>query len=150
MITIFNNKLNVTIEFDATDWIQFTPRLYEDPPNVIIEMKNGFNYFHHAHTCEDCKTFIQALGIDSLDWYISYDQVIKRLDMASIGGREYYVNSLVYEVSSYTQGTKLKLIIHPLGTSEKERQEYLQELVDREDYEGACKIRDLKPIEPKN
>ncbi|MFD0962501.1 hypothetical protein [Pseudofulvibacter geojedonensis] len=147
MISIFNKKLEVHINISDVDWIKFTPREYEDIPNVIIEMKNGFDFIRHSQTCDECRKFVSALATNSLDWYISYNDKIKRLDLSTLNSKEYYNNHLTYTNSDYNYGTTIKLIIHPLSTDKVDIENYLQELLEREDYETACLIRDLTPIE---
>lgn len=147
MISIFNKKLDVQINIGDVDWIQFTPREYDDIPNVIIEMKNGFDYMRHAQTCDECGKFISALGTKSLDWYISYNNKIMRLDLTTLNSKEFFNNHLTYTNSYYKYGTTMKLIIHPLSTNKADIENYLKELIEKEDYETACLIRDLTPLD---
>lgn len=143
MISIFNKKLDVRINIGDVDWITFMPREYEEVPNVVIELKNGFDFMRHARTCAECGKFMDAFGTKTLDWYISYNDNTKRLDLSTLNSKEYFNNHLVFTNSYYDYGTRIKLIIHQLSTNKEEIESYLQELVQREDYETACLIRDL-------
>lgn len=147
MISIFNKKLGVQINIADVDWVIITPREYDEIPNVIIEMKNGFNFMRHAQSCDECAKFVSALGTKTLDWYISYNNKVKRLDLTTLNSKEFFNNQLSYINSYYNYGTTMKLIIHPLSTDKEDIETYLQELLEREDYETACLIRDLTPIE---
>lgn len=148
MISIFNKKLDFQINIGKVDWITFMPREFEEVPNVVIEMKNGFNFMRHGETCKECGKFLSDFGSNTLDWFIKYDDKIKRLDLSTLGSKEYFSNHIVFTNSIYDYGTRLKLIIHPLTTEKEDIQKYLAELIEREDYETACLVRDLdKPVE---
>ena len=143
MIRIYNNKLRSEISIDEqVDWIQFNPRDYEERPYIIIEMK-GFDFLRHAEKCQDCKEFIGAFGNHSLDWYISYNDKVYRLDVEQIGKGEYPHNEIKYTMSEYNPGTKLTLIFHPLPTDKSELKTLLNKAVLDEKYEHACILRDL-------
>lgn len=147
MISIFNKKNDVQINIDDVFWVQFSPREYDDIPNVIIELKNGFDFIRHSLSCEDCGKFVAAFGTKSLDWYISFNNKIMRLDLSTLNSNEFYNNQLTYTNSYYNFGTTIKLIIHPLSTNKLEIENYLKQLIEKEDYETACLVRDLTPID---
>jgi protein-arginine kinase activator protein McsA len=147
MIKIFNTKLDVQINIELEDWVTFTPLDYQDVPNVIIELKNGFDFSRHARQCDDCGKFLSEFGSNTLDWYISYSGKIKRLDLSTLNSKEYYNNQIVFTNSEHDYGTKLKLMIHSLSTDKNDIQEYLERVLKNEDYETACKIRDLDKVD---
>lgn len=146
MIKIFNKKLNSEILIDEkASWIQFTPRIYDDIPYIIIEMKE-FNLITHSTNCKDCKNFLNSFGNDSLDWYlnISESNKIYRLNTKEIGNKKYPSNEIkTIDLSDYESGTKLTLLIHKIPTDKKELIILLNSAVEDENYEEACKIRDL-------
>jgi hypothetical protein len=147
MISIFNKKLDTLIKIGNVDWITFMPREYEDKPNVIIEFGNGFHFARHAQKCEDCGLFLKAFGSKTLDWYITYNEKIHRLDLSTLGSKDYYDNEIKFTSSTYNYGTRMKLIIHPMTTDDGDIQSFLKRAIADEDYETACLIRDLeKPV----
>lgn len=101
---------------------------------------------HHAMTCDDCTQFVKAFGTKSLDWYIYYNEKTKRLDLSTLNSKKFYNNHIRYINSDYKHGTTMKLIIHPLSTDKADIENYLQELIKKEDYETACLIRDLNKL----
>ncbi len=127
---------------EQVDWIQFTPRDHEERPYIIIEMKE-FDFLRHAEKCRDCKEFISAFGNHSLDWHISYNDKVFRLDVEQIGKGEYPHNEIKLTMSDYNPGTKLTLIFHPWPTDKTKLKILLQNSVLDEIYEDACIIRDL-------
>lgn len=144
MITIFNKKLNTEIYIDdKADWVTFTPRYYDEIPYVIIELKHGFNFTHHASNCKDCKSFLNAFGTKTLDWYINFCDKTKRLDLSTLNSKECFNNQINFTISKFDYGTRLKLMIHPLSTKKKDIENYLAELIKDENYDEACLIRDL-------
>lgn len=143
MIRIFNEKLNLEIKIDEkSEWIQLTPRDYEDNPHVIIEFK-GFDLLRHAEKCADCTKFIDTFGKDSLDWHISYLDKVFRLDTKEIGNRIYPSNEIKVINSEFNSGTKMTLVFHLLRLSKDELKKLLKEAEKLENYENACIIRDL-------
>lgn len=143
MISLFNKKLDVKILIDEkADWIHFNPRDYEDVPYVIIEMKE-FSFHHHASKCKDCKTFLESFGEESVDWYISYDSKIFRLDTERIGKSGYPQNEIKVTMSDYNPGTKMTLVFHKLPTDKEDLEVHLKSAEENEDYKKACVIRDL-------
>lgn len=143
MIKIFNKKLNSEILIDeSVDWIQFSPRDYEEKPFVVIEMKE-FSFLQHANKCSDCKKFLDSFGKESVDWYISYSNKIFRLDTKQIGIKGHAENEIKVTMSDYNPGTKMTFVFHRLPTDKVELQNLLESAVDNEDYENACILRDL-------
>lgn len=143
MITIFNKKLNVEILInDKADFIQFSPRDYEEKPYVVIEIKN-FNLIEHSIKCVDCNKFLNSFGKNSTDWYISYSDKTYRLDMNELGKKNYPSNKITLTHSEYNSGTKLILRFHELPMKLEELEKLLMFSVEQEDYEQACIIRDL-------
>ncbi|MGG5485574.1 hypothetical protein [Gaetbulibacter sp. PBL-D1] len=143
MIKIFNKTLNSEILIDeSADWIQFTPRDYEEKPYVIIEM-NKFNFLHHANKCSECKKFLDSFGQESVDWHISYSNKIFRLDTKQIGIKGYSENEIKVTMSDYNPGTKMTLVFHNLPNDKVELHNLLELAVVNEDYENACVLRDL-------
>ena len=148
MIKIFNKKLEAEILIDENvDWIQFSPRHYEDKPHVILEMRE-FHFPAHAEKCSDCKKFMESFGTESVDWYISYDNNIYRLDTRQIGQNGYAENKVTVTMSDYNPGTKLILMFSDIPTDKNELKSLLKKTVQSEGYEKACVIRDL--MEEKN
>jgi protein-arginine kinase activator protein McsA len=147
MIKIFNKKLDIQINIGNVDWVTFTPRDYEEVPNVIIEFKNGFNFFEHAENCTDCGRFFSDFGSKTFDWYIEYMDKVKRLDLSTLDGKEYYNNKIQMNYSLHTFGTTMKLIIHSLSTDTADIEKYKEWLIENEDYETACLLRDLHKID---
>lgn len=143
MIKIENKKLKVEILFDENvNWIQFSPRDYEDKPYVIIEMKN-FNFFEHVKKCCECKKFIDSFGKETTDWFISYNKKIFRLDTKEIGIKTYPSNKITITNSDYNPGTKLILLFHEFQANKNELEKLLVTAIENEDYERACILRDL-------
>lgn len=143
MIKIFNKKTNATILIDEkVDWIQFTPRDYEEKPYVIIEMKE-FSFPHHAIKCSDCKKFLESFGKETFDWYITYNDKTFRLDTRQIGKKGYPENEIKITHSDYNPGTKMTLVFHSIPTDKLEINNLLEIAVEKEDYENACILRDL-------
>lgn len=143
MIRIFNKKLDSEIYIDETvDWIQFSPRDYEEIPYVIIEMKN-FDFGRHANNCNECKSFMDSLGRDSVDWYISYSNKVYRLNTSKAGQGEYPSTELKITMSYYNPGSKLTLIFHEIPIDKGEIAILLEQAVEQENYKKACVLRDL-------
>ncbi|MFN0032641.1 MAG: hypothetical protein ACKVOR_10820 [Flavobacteriales bacterium] len=140
MIRIFNFKEKRTILIDETssmvcfhsnDWD-------EENPHLIIELK-GFHFSHHARTCEDCGSFLNAFATESVDWCVEYLGKTKRLDLSRLG-KNFNDNQFTYRISDFANGTKMKLNID-LDTLEL-LDELLKVHEQLEDYDQCCRIRD--------
>jgi len=144
IILIYNAKLKVEIIFDTkADWIQFTPKHYEEIPHITIEMKE-FDFHWHSLSCNDCKQFIDSLGSDSLNWIIGYDNNVYRLDLKNFGIGNYPRNQLTStHLSEYNSGTRLTLRFSDIPIDKNKMIRLLKEAEKVEDYEKACKLRDL-------
>lgn len=144
MIRIFNIKNNTEIIIDdSVDWVQFTPKDYDEKPHVTIELK-GFNLFQHSQHCNDCKNFINSFGKDSIEWLISYSNKVFRLDTKQIGQKQYGANEIKTSISEFENVTKMTLAFHDIPTDNKKLEILLNEAVELENYEKACIIRDAK------
>jgi hypothetical protein len=143
MIKIFNSKLGAEILIDeSVDWIQFNPRDYEEIPYVIIEFKE-FDFPRHAIKCSDCRAFMDSLGSETVDWYITYSNKKFRLNLKHFGQDTYPKNQITVTMSDYNPGTKLTLVFHELPTDKEQLDLLLKQAELDEDYENACVIRDL-------
>lgn len=143
MIKIYNEKLRRSILIDdSVDWVIFTPRDYDDIAHVVIEFKD-FNYVMHAPHCPDCKDFTESFGKKSSDWYITWENKLFRLDTEHLGQKGYGMNQIKNTVSDYEDSSKLILIFHALPTEKSELESYLKRVIEEENYEEACRIRDL-------
>lgn len=143
MIKIYNKKRERSILVDdSVDWIVFTPKDYDDIPHVIIEFKN-FNYLIHAADCPDCKEFIQSFSTESADWYLSWGNKIFSLRTDGLGQKGYAKNQIKHTVSDHDDHSRLTLVFHNLPADNVKLESRLKEVIDTEDYEKACIIRDL-------
>lgn len=144
VVKIFNPVKKVEIVIDSTSLIHFHPHVYEETPYFEIKIGGGFNFFNHAHACIDCKEFMSDFMSDSLDWYLNFSNVTYRLDLQSLGEKDFpKSNTISYTVSNYEFGTTLKLFFSDIPT-EKDKLLALQlDFVAQENYEKACIIRDL-------
>jgi len=143
MIIIYNKKINSEIIIDdSVDWVQFTPRNYEENPYVIIELK-GLNLFQHSQKCKDCKNFINAFGKETIDWYISFSDKVFRLVTSNTGKKKHSKNEIKTIISDFENGTKITIAFHHLPADKSELELLLSKEVKQENYEKACVIRDL-------
>ena len=140
MIRIFNIKEERAILIDEkSSMVTFYDNDWnEENPHLVIELK-GFHFSHHAMTCEDCGAFQKAFGTKSTDWFIDYPEKTKRLDLSNFG-KTMDENQMVFRISEFDNGTKMKLNID--ADTVESLGEKLKVHLDREDYEGCCKIRD--------
>lgn len=142
MIRIFNRKLQVEIRIDdQLDFVQLTPRDYDDEPFVLIEL-NGANFLHHAQNCSECSQFIKALGTRTVDWYIEYSGKVRRVDTQRLG-LDHGKSHIRYVNNRYFNGTKMCIGFNPLPLEKEALEKLLREKVLQEDYEEACILRDL-------
>jgi hypothetical protein len=150
MIKISNKKLGRSILIDdSVDWVVFTPKDYDDPPHVVIEFKN-FNYLIHATHCQDCKEFIESFSKDSRDWYLSWGNKVFSLRTDDLGQKGYGENQIKHTVSDYDDSSKLTLVFHDLPNDNDQLKARLQAVLQEEDYETACLIRDLMDVKISN
>lgn len=143
MIIIYNEKLKIEILLETNDWIQFAPKHYEEVPHVIIELRE-YNYGRHALNCKDCKQFVDSFGTDSLDWVIAYNGDVFRLDLTNFNKGSYPMNEYkITHLSEYNSGTRLLLRISDIPLEKSKIKSLLHEAEKIENYEMACKLRDL-------
>lgn len=142
MIQIFNKNKNLSIQIEEANWVQFIPHDYEEEnPYVIIELR-GFNFFHHAENCDDCGSFLNDLGTNTLDWFISFQGKTRRLDMITLGKKE-NENMVTNILSEFDTGSKLKLNLHFLPTDKKELALFEKEYAINEEFEKAAIVHRL-------
>lgn len=140
MVRIFNPVTKHEILIDATEsWVFFHPREYEDLPYFEIKLMGGFNFMHHAKTCKNCGAFMNSFATNTLDWYLEYDGRTFRLFLEEFGKK----NQVKYICSYYEFGTILRLHVHDVPLDKDSLIELREKLVADENYEEACRIRDL-------
>ena len=140
MIKIFNKKLKKEILIDdSTEFVTLIPKQYEEGnPHVLIELY-GINLFYHSRTCEDCKSFVSALGTKTHDWYININGKVERLNLYGLGNK--YTDNHASNINSYYfYGTKLKLNIDTDTIESLESNLLAHE--QNEEYEKCCFFRD--------
>jgi hypothetical protein len=149
MILIIKNlTLNKEIIFPDSPQIIIHPHEYDDDPYVEIKIGGDFHFLRHSHTCEDCGIFIKEFGTDSLNWFVLYNNNKYRLDMSGLGGQS--SNKILYKTSTYEFGSTLKLYFSKVPIEIEELEKLLASLVQTENYEKACDIRDLIDLEKNN
>jgi hypothetical protein len=140
MISIFNKKKDLEILIDESiPQVTFTPRDYEEIPNVEIEIR-GFAFNHHSLTCNTCKSFSDSFGTTTLDWYIKFMGKTRRLDLSNFGNK-FSDNHSNYTNSKFKYDSTLKLNLYPDNKEEIEQR--MNSAVELERYEEACIWRDL-------
>jgi len=139
-IKIYNPKSNNEILIDTSiSGVIFHPRTYEEKPYFEIKLLNGFNLMNHAKTCADCGAFVNSLGKDTLDWYLNYNDKTYRLSLEKLGSD----TKFKYNNSYFEFGTILYLPVHEIPVDLDELIKLRDDLLQEEDYEKACVIRDL-------
>lgn len=133
------------IIFPKSSHIIVLPHNYEDEPYIEIRIGCDFNFLRHASECEDCSSFISSFGTNTLNWFLLFNNNKYRLDMSGLGGKS--KNIISYKTSTYELGSTLKLFFSKIPTDIDELEKHLSSLVEIENYESACDIRDLIEIE---
>ena len=142
MIVIFNNKLGVEIRIDDTlPFVTLTPRDYDDSPYVKIELK-GFHFFSHANECKDCKAFLNSFGTTNFDWFVSYLNKTKRLDLSKLN-KQYDSNNLNFKISEFDNCSTFKLNLSLIPENEDDLKIELEKEEKRENYEMCIIYRDI-------
>jgi hypothetical protein len=144
-VIIKNLILNKEIVFPNSSHIIVHPHNYDEEPYIEIKIGCDFNFLRHARECEDCGSFINSFGTNTLNWYVLFNQNKYRLDMSGLGGTS--KNIILYKTSTYEFGSTLKLFFSKIPTDIDELEKHLLSLVETENYESACDIRDLIKIE---
>lgn len=143
MIKIFNKKTKEEISIDESiDWVQFTPKHYEENPHAIIELR-GFDFLNHARNCHDCSRFVAVFGKETFDWYIEFHGKIFILNFKEIGLKGYGENEMMLANREYFYGTRITLRFLDLPIDHCELKILLEQVLELEDYERACILRDL-------
>jgi hypothetical protein len=141
MTRIFNTVTKSEIRIDETlDWIQITPLTYIEPTHIKIEIE-GFFLGQHANTCIDCKSFIDAMGTDSNDWFIEYNFKKYKINTKGLGLKDYGSNQIKHIVSEYENGTFITLSVMELNIDDLSQQ--LDNAEKEEDYLKCSVYRDL-------
>lgn len=140
VIRIFNPKSNHEILINTSaSGVIFHPRTYEDKPYFEIKLLNGFNLSNHALTCDDCGDFVKSLGKETVDWYLEYENNSYRLSLENLGTD----TKLKFINSYYEFGTILQLPVHEIPVDKSSLIKLRDYLIEVENYEKACVIRDL-------
>jgi hypothetical protein len=143
MLKIYNRINQDTIVIDEKlSWVMVNLRDYDDPPHIIIDLNNGFDFMRHTRTCHDCRSFFKGLKSNSKDWLINFNEKKYFIQMNDLGTKEFGKNYIVMTNSEFNYGTRIQLEI--LKIDKVELDELELNSVNIEDYEGACLYRDLK------
>lgn len=143
MIKIYNRTNNNAILIDEKlSWVLVNLRDYDDPPHIIIELNDGFDFMRHARTCKDCGSFFDGFKSKSKDWLIEFNGKKYFIHMNDLGTKSFGKNHIGMTHSEYQYGTRIQLEV--LTIDKRELEEYELKSVSIEDYEGACFFRDLK------
>jgi hypothetical protein len=140
IIRIFNPKSNHEILINTSaSGVIFHPKAYEDKPYFEIKLLNGFNLHRHSLTCEDCGAFVKSLGKETVDWYLEFNKNTYRLSLEKLGTdtKFKYINS------EDEFGTILQLTVHEIPVDISSLIKLRDDLIEEENYEKACIIRDL-------
>ncbi len=142
MIRIFNTKSKNEILIDETlSWIIVTPKMHLEPPHIQIEISDFF-MLSHANECDDCKSFINAFGKDSIDWFIEYGSKKYQIITNDIGKGDYGSNKIQQtRFSEFNTGTLIVLSLLELDVNKLN--ELLEEAKNNEEYEACSRYRDL-------
>jgi hypothetical protein len=144
-VVIKNLISNKEIIFPESSHIFVHPHNYEDEPYIEIQIGCDFNFLRHSSECEDCGSLISSFGTNSLNWFIFFNNNKYRLDMSGLGGKS--KNIISYKTSTYEFGSTLKLYFSKVPIDIDQLEKHLASLVETENYESACHIRDLINIE---
>jgi hypothetical protein len=139
-IKIFNRKLNKNILIGNEAYVNFEPKDWNvENPHVVINIEN-FDFYQHTFKCDDCKSFYESFGTETLDWYIEYLNKIKRLDLKSFGNKsnDNHFERVIF--SDFFTGTKMKLNIHELDDDIEALKVALREEELSENYEKCIII----------
>lgn len=142
MLRIFNTKIKTEILIDDTlSWIIVTPKMYLEPPHIQIEISDFF-MLSHANECDDCKSFINAFGKESTDWFLEYNSKKYQINTSNLGSKDYGSNKIQQtRFSEFNTGTLL--VISLLVLDVEKLNLLLVEAENNEEYEACCRYRDL-------
>ena len=143
MVEIYNRSRTVNIKIDdSLDWVQVTPKTYIEPKHIIIEFKNGFDFFQHVNECKECEMLLSSFGSFSNDWFLKYNNSLFKINTDDIGLKEFGSNQIIKKNSFFEFGSKITLSLFELDYDELEFLE--KKSLETENYETACVFRDLK------
>jgi len=143
MMKIYNRTNHDAIDIDEKmGWVIINLRDYDDPPHIIIDLINGFDFIRHTRACNNCRSFFEGLKAFSKDWLIDFNGKKYFIKMNDLGTKEFGKNHITMTNSEFNYGTRIQLEV--LKINKVELDELELNSVNIEDFEGACLYRDLK------
>ncbi len=141
MIKIINVSKNKMLKFESSNWIQITPKTYFEIPQIEIELKNGFNFYHHSKKCGKCNSFLEKFtGVDQSNWLLKFNNTYYLINTQLKNENGEYISKIKHTISFFEYGTKI--ILSLIEINETRLYQLEMDSVQLEDYESACLYRD--------
>lgn len=141
ILHIINNSTKRSISIDLSHGSVFVNDMAYDIENPHFKIEiNKLNFHLHAQECNDCKSLIDSLGTNSLNWSLFYHDKEYIIDFRKSGNFP-NANKITRESRQFFNGTKFRFNILLEGTKTLTQELQVAEL--NEDFEECAILRDL-------